>query len=293
MAKKADISGKKLIGLAPNDWVRWATGVADAVAETLISEEFQWVSRESDILIRVVSPTLGAFIALFELQLYYKRTMPRRIRAYAGLAEEKYQLPVYPVLINILPTPDIEIVGRYESEFLGLEARQDYRVINLWELAAQDIFHLQLPTLLPVIPLTKDGDTEAAVQRALSQLRADETLREDDRAAELETLLRVFASFVMKQEILSRIMGANMLGIIREESVVGQLIKTERLEEREEHARSLALRLLKHRFGSVEAEMRSRINLLSAERADALIEAVLDFNELGDLTAWLGAEPVN
>jgi predicted transposase YdaD len=284
MAKKADISGKKLIGLAPNDWVRWATGVADAEAESLISEEFQWVSRESDILIRVVSPTVGVFVVLFELQLYHKHTMPRRLRAYAGLAEEKYQLPVYPVLINILPTPEIEIRDRYESEFLGLHARQDYRVINLWELSTEDIFKLQLSSLLPVIPLTKDGDTEAAVQRALSQLRADETLREDDRWAELETLLRVFASFVMKNEILSRIMGVNMLEAVREESVVGQIVQTE--------VRSLMLRQLKHRLGEIDSELTARINALSSTRAEVLAEDLLDFKDKNDLLTWLNQEPM-
>ncbi len=32
--------------------------------------------------------------------------MPRRMRSYAALAEEKYELPTYPVLINILQTSD-------------------------------------------------------------------------------------------------------------------------------------------------------------------------------------------
>jgi hypothetical protein len=97
----------------------------------------------------------------------------------------------------------------------------------------------------------------------------------------------------MKNDVLSRIMGANMLEVIKEESVVGQLIKTERMEERMEYARSLALRLVRHRFGTVDDDFTSRINSLSAARADALTEAVLDFNSLDDLKNWLNAEPVN
>jgi predicted transposase YdaD len=289
MAKKADISGKKLIGLAPNDWVRWATGVTDAVAETLISEEFQWVSRESDILIRVTSPTVGAFIALFELQLYYKRTMPRRIRAYVGLAEEKYQLPVYPVLINILPTPDIEIANHYESAFLGLQARQDYRVINLWELSAEETLNRHLSAILPFVPLMNGGKSESVFLRAHSQLRADENLREDDRLSDLMTLLDLFASFVLDKSVILQIGRSDMIEIIEQAPLTQTFIQW----GREREAREFALRYLNKRFGMLQTALQERINSLSLERARALDDALPDFNSVADLQAWLDAEPVN
>jgi len=56
--------------------------------------------------------------------------MPKRMRAYAALAEEKYDLPTYPVLINILKESEAEIPNRYESEFAGLRARQDYTLLD-------------------------------------------------------------------------------------------------------------------------------------------------------------------
>jgi predicted transposase YdaD len=59
--------------------------------------------------------------------------MPRRMRAYTALAEEKYNLPTYPVLINILQTSDTEIPTSVTSNLAGLRAIKDYRVINLWE----------------------------------------------------------------------------------------------------------------------------------------------------------------
>lgn len=34
----------------------------------------------------------------------------------------------------------MEIPTRYESEFAGLQARQDYRVINLWEVDVEIAF---------------------------------------------------------------------------------------------------------------------------------------------------------
>lgn len=44
--------------------------------------------------------------------------MPLRMRAYAALAQERYRLPTYPVLINIFPPPStITVVNSYEEEF--------------------------------------------------------------------------------------------------------------------------------------------------------------------------------
>lgn len=64
--------------------------------------------------------------------------MPRWMRAYAALAEEKYKLQTYPVLINILKISNREIPTSFTSNFAGLRAIQDYRVINLWEQEGDD-----------------------------------------------------------------------------------------------------------------------------------------------------------
>ncbi len=51
--------------------------------------------------------------------------MPRCMGAYSELAEEKYKLPTYPVLIKVLKTGEAEIPTRYDSNLAGLEVRQD------------------------------------------------------------------------------------------------------------------------------------------------------------------------
>ena len=52
MAKTTDIGSKRLISLTPDDWVRWVTGRPDAVAREIISSEFQWLNRATDVLVR-------------------------------------------------------------------------------------------------------------------------------------------------------------------------------------------------------------------------------------------------
>ncbi|MEL7241393.1 MAG: transposase [Cyanobacteria bacterium J06629_18] len=205
MPKSADIGSKRLISLSPDAWVKWVTQSPEVSAGEIIASEFQWISRESDVVVKAFHPQIGNFLVLNELQLRYDTRLPRRIRAYCALAEEKYDLPVYPVLINILPPPQtVQIANGYQSQVLGLQARQDYQVINLWEVEAQIVFQQSLSSLLPFVPILKGGNEIEVVQQAVQLLRADEKLDE------LEPLLAFFASFVLSTQLVQQIMRWDM-----------------------------------------------------------------------------------
>ncbi len=219
---------------------------------------------------------------------------------YSALATEKYELPVYPVLVNILPpASSVVICDRFESHFLGIDAMQSYRVINLWEVEAAIVFEQSLNALLPFVPILKQGGEVATVQRALGLLRQDEQL------VELEALLAFFASFVLDSEIVRQIMRWDMAvlrespwyqEILREGERQGRLEgeRQGRLEgERQgrlRESRSLILKLLARRIGNLSPEMTTRVQALSLEQLEALAEALLDFTELADLVNWLDAQ---
>ncbi len=285
MAKKADIGGKRLIGLAPTAWAQWVTQQADVVAQEILGSEFQWVSRENDVLVKAVSPAHGEFLILNELQLRYGTRLPQRMRAYAGLATEKYNLPVYPVLVNILPpAPSVTIATCYESTFMGIRAYQDYRVINLWEVEAAIVFEQSLRALLPFVPILKQGGEVATVQRALGLLRQDEQL------VELEALLAFFASFVLESDVVRQIMRWDMT-VLRESPWYQEILREgERQGEqrgRREESRSLILRQLHRRVGELPPELTQRVQALELPQLEALGEALLDFTQMADLVAWL------
>ena len=94
----ADVSGKWLLGEAPEEWVRWMLADPMLEVEEFLTAEFRHVLRHSDVLLRV-RDAQGPFLLLVELQLHYDPEMPRRMQAYAALAEEKYRLPVYPLVL--------------------------------------------------------------------------------------------------------------------------------------------------------------------------------------------------
>jgi Domain of unknown function (DUF4351) len=55
----------------------------------------------------------------------------------------------------------------------------------------------------------------------------------------------------------------------------------------ERGVRSLILRVLKHKFGSIPDRTIAQINKLSITRLESLGEALLDFSAIEDLTTWL------
>ncbi|UZQ53095.1 Rpn family recombination-promoting nuclease/putative transposase [Trichothermofontia sichuanensis B231] len=266
--KKADIGGKRLIGLAPTAWVQWVTQRSDVVAQEILGSEFQWLSRENDVLVKAVSPTHGEFLILNELQLRYGTRLPQRMRAYAALATEKYNLPVCPVLVNILPPAStVPIQTCYESSFLGLQARQDYRVINLWEVEAEIVFAQSLRALSPFVPILKDGGEVSTVQRALRLLRQDEQL------VELEALLAFFASFVWESEVVRQIMRWDM-AVLRESPWYQEILREGARQGERKEGQSLILKQLNRRLGELTPDLTLRVQALELPQLEALGEAL-------------------
>ena len=310
MAKAPDISSKRLIGLAPEAWARWALGRQDVSGGEIISGEFQFLSRASDTLMRLTAPEIGEFLGLFEIQLRYLKTMPRRIRVYAALAEEKYNLPVYPVLVNVLPSNADEIAHRYESNVMGLYARQDYRVINLWEVPCEEVLRLNAPALLPFVPAMRGGATVSVVQQALEQLRDSVQLQEDERLKDAALALLSFARYSVSSDALQQLVRwVNMMDIVRESPLYQDIINQGMQEGiqaglqqglqqgmqqgRAEELHNLLLRQLTRRAGPLNEETRQALGELSFEQAETLAEDLLDFNGPADLAQWLTQKTLN
>ncbi len=285
MAKKADIGSKRLISLDPTAWAQWVTQDPTITTQEILSSEFQWISRESDILIKASSPTLGEFLILIEIQLRYSKHMPRRMRAYAALAEERYSLPVYPVLITLLPpSKNTVIPDQYLSTFMGLQAQQDYHLIKLWEVDAQLAFQPELNALLPFVPIMEGGNSQAVVQDAVRALRQVEPL------TDFEPLLAFFANFVLESSLIQQIMRWDMV-ILEQSSWYNEILnrgkQSGRQEGRQEEAVSLLLRQLNRRIGQLSEDLTKAVSTLSLEQLESLGDSLFDFATPADLQQWL------
>ncbi|BAT53123.1 hypothetical protein NOS3756_20820 [Nostoc sp. NIES-3756] len=210
--------------------------------------------------------------------------MPLRMRAYAALAQERYKLPTYPVLINILPpSSTVTVVNSYEQEFLGLRAIQDYHVINLWEVDAEIVFQQPLPSLLPFVPILRGGGEASVVQRALQLLRADPQLNQ------LESLLAFFASFVLESRLVQQIMRWDM-AVLRESPWYQEILaEGEKIglhqgiqQGIQQGMQRQLIRLLQRRFGEIPQELVTRLEGETVEKLESLMDNAIAVNSLDE-----------
>lgn len=302
MAKTADIGSKRLISLAPDTWVRWLTGDPTAEALDFPSGEFEWISRATDVLLKARSSRHGTFLIANEIQFRPDARMPQRVRAYAALAEERYALNVYPVVINILPSTQRseDIPDSYHSEFMGVMAHQDYKVVNLWEVNAAEVLEQRWMTLLPFVPILRGGDDKELVGKALALLRADE------RLAEMETFLAFFATFVMTPDEVRKIMRWDM-AILRESPWYNELVK-EGLEQGlqqgleqghqqglqqglQEGQAEMLLFVLNRRYGATTPELTRRIRGLNTNQLRQLADVAISAPSLDAVVSTLATMP--
>jgi len=106
-----------------------------------------------------------------EFQRQQDRKMGRRVWEYNCLASIHTGLPVYSVVIYLLKKGPI-VDPPYEMQWpTGLTVhRFVFQNIKLWEIPGEALKQLKLPGLLPLLPLTKDGNRQEVVEEVIEGL---------------------------------------------------------------------------------------------------------------------------
>ncbi|MCI0558448.1 MAG: hypothetical protein MN733_08130 [Nitrososphaera sp.] len=224
---KPDTSSKKVVNIYTQAWAEWVLQQQQVTVEAELSGEFQFVARASDSLLQVNSPN-GRFLVLTELQFRYDQKMPKRLAAYTALARQKYDQDVYVTVVYFTPpSSGVTIEQSYDREFMGQIAHQDFQSILLWELKAEQVLSYGNPALLPFVPLMQGGNTEQMVRKCA------ERIRQEPKAAELETILALFAGYVLDTVLIKQILRWEMQ-IIQESPIIQELLEKGREEGRQE-----------------------------------------------------------
>ena len=215
--------------------------------------------------------------------------MPRRIQAYAALAEEKYGLLVYSLVFYLLPpSPGVDLPDRYYSEFRGQVARRDFRVVKAWELEARDVVERGPLALVPLTPLMRgaDEDLVRAGARVLREQGADE---------EMEVALALFASFVMSAERVQQILRWEM-AVLRESPWYQEIVQEGRQEGLQEGLQrglfEAVLHLVQTRFdlsGSVVEHLATELRLREADALRQLLVSAASAESIDEFRASLEA----
>jgi predicted transposase YdaD len=222
--------------------------------------------------------------------------MARRLAAYAALAREKYQHPVYVTVVYLLPPPSNAAPAKaFHEEFMGQMAHQDYEVIPVWELEAKEALALDNPALVPFVPLMRGGATVETLTLCT------ERIHREPEAAELEVLLSTFASLVMDINLVRQIVRWDMK-ILLESPVYQELLKegylrglnegreaalNEGREEGREAALDFLRRFLAYRFGLPRDHFDRRLRPLGLETLKQLGDIAFEAENFAAFTEAL------
>ncbi|MES1025704.1 DUF4351 domain-containing protein [Gloeocapsa sp. BRSZ] len=155
-------------------------------------------------------------------------------------------------------------------------------MIRLWEEDTTQF--LDNPALLPFAPLTATTQPQTLLQQVVEKVNQLKEVEEPEIAA----YTQILAGLKHNKELIQQIFREGMM----RESVIYQeiLAEGEQIGEQQgrlAEGRSLVLRQLNRRLGELPPALRTQIESLSLAQVENLAEALLDFQDIADLEAWL------
>ncbi len=208
----------------------------------------------------------------------------RRMFRYFARLHEKFALPIYPVVVFSYDKPRKQAESRYQVEFPDFKVLEfNYRVIQLNRLNWRDFLNQRNPVASALMAKMQIAPKDRPKVKALG-LRLLVTLRLDPARMQLisgfiDTYLNLTESEEQAFEAeIGRIEPEEREGVMQ---IVTSWMRT--------GIASTVLRQLKRKFGELDPEVSAQIHNLSSAQLEDLSEALLDFESVEDLTAWLAS----
>ncbi len=117
-----------------------------------------------------------------------------------------------------------------------------------------------------------------------------EAIAEQGQRRNLAACIEVLAGLRFDENLINQLFTEEMM----QESVIYQRILRKGVEQGvaqgvKQEALALILRQLARRFGAVDPQLQERLQGLSTPQLEDLSEALLDFQQAGDVAVWLDA----
>ncbi|MBD1882048.1 DUF4351 domain-containing protein [Coleofasciculus sp. FACHB-T130] len=245
-------------------------------ADLIVKAQFQ--GQESFFLIHV------------ENQAQHQTDFGKRMFRYFSRLSEKFDLPVYPVVVFSYNSPKTSEPNVYQVAFPNKVVLQfNYDVIQLNQLNWRDF--VQQPNPVASALMAKMNIEPSDRRRVKFEcLRLLATLRLDP--AKMQLISGFIDTYLRLSTEQERLLRADIARMEPTEQEVIMRIVTSWMEEgieqgKQQEALSLVMRLLPRRIGAVAPELQQRIQQLSQTQLEDLAEALLDFSSAADLEDWL------
>lgn len=247
--------------------------------------------HEVDLLVRAKVRDEAAFILIhLEHQSSPQAEFGKRTFRYFARLHEKFDLPIYPVVIFSYDEPHRAEPDRYRVRL------QNHLVLDFW-------YHVIQLNRLPWRDFARQRNPLASALMAKMQMAPEDRVRVKLECLRLLTTLHLDPA---RERLISGFVGTYLeLNAAEEQQQMAELQslpsqekegimeimtswKREGIEEgRQDEVRSIAARLLRLRVGILPLSIEERLNLLSVEQLESLIEATFDIASMEDVEAWL------
>ena len=273
-----DNACKYLAETYPREFARWLLAIEPPEIRVLKTElTLEPIRADSLSLLRSANRILHLE---FQTLPVSRPPMPLRMLDYSVRLKRKYRCSVDQVVIFLQETTN-EVA--FAEEYRDDTTIHRYRVIRLWEQDSSSF--LSNPALLPLAALTKSDSPQGLLEEVAEQVASIEEIEQRQNIASCAGIL---AGLRFEEDLIRQLFREEIM----RESVIYQSIrqagKQEGLQEGlKQEALKLVMRLLRWRFGELEARIVAKVQVLSREQLEELTEALLDFSEVEDLDAWL------
>jgi hypothetical protein len=231
----------------------------------------------------------AVFIFHPEAQASPESFFTRRIFFYFARLHQKFLLRIYPIVIFSFDQPYREEPHTYTVEFPNWKVLEfNFKSIQLNRLNWRDFLSQPNPVaaaLMSKMRIAPEDRPRVKVEclRLLATLQLDPA-RTRLISGFVDTYLKLNAIETQTfQAEIAKIEPERREGVMQ---IVTSWMQ-EGIDQGIERERSLVVRLLTKRVGTLPSEVRDRIDQLPIDQVEALGEALLEFRTLTDLEAWL------
>jgi predicted transposase YdaD len=246
---------------------------------------------ETDLLVQAQFQGEPSFFLIHvENQAKAQANFGKRMFRYFARLSQKYDLPIYPVVVFSYDQPKQAAASQFRVEFPEFRVLEfNYRVIQLNRLNWRDYLGQANPVASALMAKMQIAPEDRPQVKAQC-LRLLVTLRLDPARMQLisgfvDTYLNLTESEEQAfQEELGRIEPEAQEQVMQ---IVTSWMRTGIEQGRREGEVSIVMRLLKRKVGELDPEVEAQVRNLPDSQLEELSEALLDFLHMRDLTDWL------
>lgn len=275
------------------DFASWLIG-RNIILTELKPTELSLEPLRADALILLKA---GKLILHIEMQTDPDATLGFRMADYALRIYRKFpDHELIQIVVYLRQTCSPEV---FKTTWTGHQVTNTFQVVRLWEQPTDEF--LSRPGLWAYAALSQTDDREAVLREVARKI---DGLSDRNEQSNIAAISAVMAGLSLEKAMIQRILRREIM----KESVIYQEWMTEWQQEGEaigiakgivkgilkgkaegkaEASRSLVTLLLNQKLGSLPDPILNHILTLSPIQLESLAIALLNFNELIDLTTWL------